>query len=128
MPGTYSPSRVGTNPPVTPTPVTPISTKPSNHFTFGKLKLNKKKGTATVKVNVLGLGSLVLGGKGVKKVAVKAKTAGQVSLLVESAAKAKPMLEELGKVKLALKVTFTPVGGNPNTESTKVTLKKLLAP
>ena len=108
-----------------PARVTPISTKPSNHFSFGKLKLNKKKGTARLLVKVPGAGSLALGGKGVKK----AKAAGNVSLLVESAAKAKKKSDYIsGKVKLTLKVTFTPAGGAPNTESTKVTLKKLLSP
>jgi len=47
----------------TPSPVAPISTKPGNHFSFGKLKLNKKNGTATLIVDVPGAGSLALGGR-----------------------------------------------------------------
>jgi Tol biopolymer transport system component len=117
----------GSSPPLTSPSGTPISTKPpSNHFTFGKLKLNKKKGTATLKVEVPGAGPLVLGGKGVNKAMVQAKGAGSVSLPVTAAGKAKAVLEELGKVKLALKVTFTPTGGIANTESMNGTLKKKL--
>jgi dipeptidyl aminopeptidase/acylaminoacyl peptidase len=111
----------------TPSPVTPISSKPGNHFSFGKLKLNKKKGTATLIVNVPGAGSLVLGGKGVKKASVQAKGPGNVTLPVKASGKAKKKLDELGKVKLALKVSFTPGGGVANTESTKATLKQLPA-
>jgi Tol biopolymer transport system component len=117
----------GSSPPVTPAPVTPISAKPGNHFSFGKLKLNKKKGTATLIVTVPGAGSLVLGGKGVKKANGQAKGPGNVTLPVKAAGKAKKKLDELGKLKLALQVSFTPVGGAVNTEATKVTLKQLLA-
>jgi Tol biopolymer transport system component len=118
----------GSGPPPGSVSVTPISTKVSSHFNFGKLKLNKKKGTATLIVVAPGPGSFVLGGKGVKKATAKAKAGGKVTLLVASAGKAAKKLNELGKVKVTLKVTFTPAGGAPNLESTKATLKKLLAP
>jgi hypothetical protein len=124
----WAPVPAAGTPPGTVSPVTPISTKVSNEFIFGKLKLNKKKGTAKLIVQVPGAGSLVLGGKGVKKSKASAKGAGTVKLPVVSAAKAMKRLTELGKVKLTLKVTFTPAGGAPNTESKKVTLKKLPAP
>ena len=127
VPAPASPPGGSTPPPATPT-ATPISSKPGNHFSFGKLKLNKKKGTATLVVDVPGAGSLVLGGKGVKKASMQAKGPGKVTLPVKAAAKAKAKLKELGKVKLALKVTFTPAGGAANAESTKVTLKTLPAP
>jgi Tol biopolymer transport system component len=111
----------------TPSPATAISSKSGNHFSFGKLKLNKKKGTATLIVTVPGAGSLVLGGKGVKRASAQAKGPGDVTLPVKAAAKAKKKLDELGKLKLALKVTFTPGGGVVNTETTTVTLKQLPA-
>ena len=63
-----------------------------------------------------------------KRAKAKAKAAGRVTLLVSAAGKAKRKLNDLGNVKLALKVTFTPAGGAANTESTKVTLKMLQAP
>ncbi|HMC51060.1 MAG TPA: hypothetical protein VKH20_10490 [Solirubrobacterales bacterium] len=115
----------GSSPP--PPPTAPTSSKPSNHFSFGKLKLNKKKGTATLVVTVPGAGSLALGGKGVKKAIVKAKGPGKVTLPIEAVAKAKKKLDELGKIKLLPKVTFTPLGGDANAESTKATLTKLPA-
>jgi hypothetical protein len=40
------------------------STQPSNQFTFGKVKLNRTNGTATLTVKVPGPGTLSLGGKG----------------------------------------------------------------
>ena len=123
-----SPKPLPNPPAVSPLPPASIPSKPGNHFSFGKLKLNKKKGTATLVVTVPGAGSLVLGGKGVKKVSAKAKGPGKVSLPIEAAAKAKKKLGELGKVKLAPTVTFTPLGGDPNTESTTATLKKLPLP
>jgi Tol biopolymer transport system component len=98
-----------------------------NHFSFGKLKLNKKKGTASLIVTVPGAGSLVVNGKGVKNAKATTKAAGKVTLPIRAASRAKAKLEKTGKVKLALKITFTPGGGVANTESTKVTLKLLPA-
>ena len=123
LPASPGPPPAGSTPP----PATLISIKPGNHFSFGKLKLNKKKGTATLIVEVPGAGSLVLGGKGVKKASAQAKGPGNVILLVKAAGKAKKKLGELGEVRLALKVSFTPGGGVANTETTKATLKQLPA-
>jgi hypothetical protein len=39
---------------------------PSNAFSFGKVKKNRKKGTATLTVIVPGPGTLTLAGKGLK--------------------------------------------------------------
>ncbi len=69
----------------------------------------------------------MLGGKGVKKAGAQAKGPGNVTLPVKAAGKAKKKLGELGEVRLALKVSFTPGGGVANTETTKVTLKQLPA-
>lgn len=114
-------------PPTSTTPLPVNKTLPSNHFLLGKLKLNKKKGTATIAVSVPGAGSLALAGKGVKGASAVAKAAGRLSLTIQAVAKAKKKLSETGKVKLSLKITFKPAGGSAATQATKVTLK-LAAP
>jgi hypothetical protein len=98
---------------------------PSNSFTLGKAKRNKKKGTATLTVHVPNPGELALSGKGVKAVAAKsAPAAGKVELLIRAKGKKKRKLNETGKVKVNPKVTYTPTGGDPSTQSRRLKLKK----
>jgi len=104
----------------------PVTAPPSNKFKFGKLKLNRKKGTAALFVRVPGSGKLVLGGKGVRKVKRQARKAGKVKLPVKLVGKAKRKLLSTGKAKVLAKVTFTPNGGTPRTKSKPLTLKKQL--
>jgi hypothetical protein len=103
----------------------------SNSFSFGKSVLNKKSGTATLTVGVPNPGELALSGKGVKPagaagalVATKVATAGVVKLLIKAKGRKRRKLNETGKVKVKPKVTYTPTGGDPRTQSTKVKLKK----
>lgn len=105
----------------------------SNLFSFGKLKLNKKKGTATLTIDVPGPGNLALGGKGVVKqrggtaAASKAVSkAGKVTLRIKAKGKKKAKLIDTGKVKVKPKVTFSPTGGTPATQTRRITLKKNL--
>ncbi len=105
--------------------------EPSNTFSLGKPKLNKKKGTATLNVEVPNPGSLVLGGKGVKGAsttgAVISKAvgaAGTVKLVIKAKGKQKKKLKKKGKVKLKTKITFTPTGGDPATQTKKLKLKR----
>jgi len=110
-----------------------VATKPSNAFSFGSLGRNKKKGTATLAVNVPGPGTLALSGNGVKAAsagAVAATTvsaAGVVELPIRATGKKKKQLNKSGKAKLAVSVTYTPSGdlpGDPNTQSMRVKLLK----
>ena len=55
-----------------------ILVKARNYFSFGKLTLNRKKGTATLVVNVPEPGTVVASGKGVKKATSRAATGGTV--------------------------------------------------
>ena len=105
--------------------------KPSNRFSFGKAKLNKKKGTATLDVIVPGPGELALSGKGVKPAsaagALTARSvpaAGTVQLPIRATGKKKKKLKRKGKVSLSVAVTYTPTFGDPGTQSTRVKLKK----
>lgn len=106
---------------------------PTNSFGLGKVKRNENKGTATITLeDVPNPGELVLSGKGVKRAsaaggAVIAKTVtapGDVKLKIRAKGKKKNLLNEVGKVKVKPKITFTPTGGDPNTRSRKLKLTK----
>jgi hypothetical protein len=103
---------------------------PTNTFALGAVTSNKKKGTATLTVNVPNPGELTGSGKGVKvaSAAVISKTViapGEVKLTIKAKGKKRRTLNETGKVKVKPKITYTPTGGDPSTESKKVKLKKL---
>lgn len=102
----------------------------SNSFSLGGVERNKKKGTATLTVDVPNPGELSLSGKGVKAqragaVASKAvAVAGTVKLLVKAKGRKKRKLNESGKVTVKPKITYIPTGGDPSTQSRKLKLKK----
>jgi hypothetical protein len=116
----------------------PIDGCPPNTFSFGKVKHNKQKGTATLTVDVSGPGTLLMTGKGLVKqrpggtyraARVAARTvsaAGKVKLRVKSKGKKKRKLNRTGKVKVRAKVTYTPTGGTPNTKTKPIKLIKTL--
>ena len=54
----------------------------------------------------------------------KAVPAGVATLLIKAKGKKKRKLNDTGKVKLPLSVTYTPTGGDPKTLPVKVKLKK----
>jgi hypothetical protein len=95
---------------------------PGNDLEFAGLRRNKRKGTAKLTVEVPGAGSLELGGNGIKPGAADAGDEGAVELAVVAKGSKKRKLKSKGKVKLEAEVTFSPVGGTPNTEATKVKL------
>jgi hypothetical protein len=92
---------------------------------LGGVKLNKVKGTATLKVTVPGGGKLTVSGKGI--VGVKSTSKGPKTLKVTIKAKgnAKIALGELGKAKVKAKLTFKPTSGAPVIKSKSITLKQL---
>jgi hypothetical protein len=49
-----------------------------------------------------------------------------VKLTIKAKGKKKGTLNETGKVKVNPKITYTPTGGDPTTQSIKVKLKKNL--
>ncbi len=117
------------------TPKLPLSGGlPSNHFSFGRLRLNKRNGTATLAVKVPGPGTLGVGGKGV----VRQRTAdfagaqvsrflnrpGFVRVHIKAKGKWRRKLNRAGRVMVRAIVTFTPTGGGPSSKSKRVRLKK----
>jgi hypothetical protein len=104
---------------------------PSNTFSLGAITRNKKRGTATLTVNVPNPGELVLAGKGLKGAsasgAVVAKTVtapGKAKLKIRARGKQRRKLIKTGAVKLKARITYTPTGGDPSTESRKLKLAK----
>jgi hypothetical protein len=110
-------------------PTVPGGSQPSNRFRFGKLKRNKKKGTATLIVIVPGPGALALGKSAAVKGAVRsAQKAGRVKLPIRLRGRARRRLSRLaetrgiGRVKVKVRVTFTPTGGTALTLTKRLTM------
>jgi hypothetical protein len=102
---------------------------PSNSFAISTVKRNKNKGTATIAVTLPNPGELTGSGKGVQASSARAVTgrsvaAGPAQLLIKAKGKKRKTLNETGKVKLTVAITYTPTGGSPSTQSVKVKLKK----
>jgi hypothetical protein len=109
---------------LTPVPPCVPDIPPSNDFAIGKVKRNKAKGTASIAVAVPGAGTLLLGGK--KVVAVHRTAPGAATLRLPVAGKhtVRKRLNETGKAKVSLKITFTPTGGSAASKVKKALLKK----
>ena len=98
---------------------------PSNDFRFVGVRVNENRGTAKLSVNVAGPGELKLAKTGsVKGKHKRAKESGNEKLSLKAKGKAKRKLNRTGTAKVKAEVTYTPDGGEPNTESKKVGLKK----
>jgi hypothetical protein len=104
----------------------------SNSFTIATIRRNKKKGNATITVNLPDAGQLVGSGKGVKASSAggaaisKLVGAGQAKLVIKAKGKKRRKLATTGKVKLNVTISFTPTGGKAKTVPLKVKLKKKL--
>ena len=109
--------------------------QPSNTFTLGKLKRNKRKGIAFLFVNLPGPGEVGLRGKGLRTIggagvarASLAVAGGTVKLKVAPAKKGRRArgirraLLRKGKAKVKALVTYLPSGGAANTQGRKVKL------
>lgn len=105
-----------------------ISVEPTNTFTLGKIRVNKRKGTATQILSVPNAGVVKASGKGVKSssasAAVKVTSPGKVRLKISAKGKKRKQLEKNGKVRLKLKLAYTPTGGETASLSRKLTLKQ----
>jgi hypothetical protein len=105
---------------------------PTNAFTLGNVARNKRKGTATITANVPNPGELTGSGKGVKASSAgraeisKAVGAGPAQLTIRAKGKKRKKLNEAGKVKLNVAITYTPTGGDPSTQPRKLKLRKKL--
>jgi hypothetical protein len=114
---------------LSPTPygvaVDALGPPPSSEFSFGKAKVNKKRGSAKLTVTVAGPGELKLAKTAsVKGQHERAEQSGKESLTIKPRGKAKQKLKKRGKAKVKAKVTFTPDGGTAATRGKKVKLVK----
>ena len=98
---------------------------PSNKFSFGGAKANKKRGSAKLTVKVAGPGEVKLAKTGsVKGQRKRAAQSGKAKLTVKAKGKAKKRLNKRGKATVKAKVTYTPDGGASDTKSKKIKLVK----
>jgi hypothetical protein len=104
-----------------------VEFQPSNAFTLGKLKRNKKKGTATLTVLLPApsVGTLTLSGKGLKTQTAAIAGQGEVKLKVAlSSKKLRKKLRKKGRRIVGINVTFAPTGYSAATQSRKAKLIK----
>jgi ABC-type phosphate transport system substrate-binding protein len=126
--GNTTPPPSNTTPPVD---TTPIVTPPSNKFSLLKKAISSKTGKATISVKLPGAGKLVMVGKAkngkkkitVGKVTLNANRAGTFKLTLKPRGAAKKVLRKKGKLKVNLRLTFTPNGGSAKASKSVVTLK-----
>jgi hypothetical protein len=103
-----------------------VEVQPSNAFKLGKLKRNKKKGTAKQLV-ILPLpdaGSVTITGKGLKTKTRQVTGAPKVKLPVIAKGKKRKALNRSGKAKFKAKVTYSPTGNVAKTLKRKLKLLK----
>ena len=95
------------------------------NFSVGKPKKNKEKGTAQLPVEVPAPGGVALTQtKKVKAAEVRAEAAGEVQLTIKPTGRAKKKLAQHGKAKVKVEVTYTPDGGEPETQTATLKLKR----
>jgi len=94
-------------------------------FNFGRFKPNRKKGTATLQVKVSMPGKIQLLGSRTTRASTKtAAGQGTVVLTIKAKGKAAKQLRKKGKVRLKVKVRFSPTDSTPKTLSKTVKLVK----
>jgi hypothetical protein len=100
---------------------------PTNAFELRGINLHRKKGTADLKLRLPNPGELALSGNGLKGVtrAVTVTSPHIVRLPMISTGKKRAKLNQTSRVRVKAKVTYTPTGGDPSTQSRKLKLKKL---
>lgn len=88
---------------------------PTNAIKFGKLTRNTGNGSAKLAIVVPGPGSLVLKGKGLKRVSRNPARAATVTLPIHAKGKSLAKLLTTGARKFTASIVFLPTGGTPNT-------------
>lgn len=100
------------------------ASQPPNQFTFGRVIRHRKRGTATLVVQVPGPGKVALYGKRLRTNTKNPAAAGKVRLGVKARGRARRTLRRAGRVRVRVKVTFTPTGGIPHTHAKTIRLIK----
>ena len=114
--------------------------QPSNKFSLPRKSISSRTGSAIISVKLPGPGRLEMVGTAkvqtggnarasatktikVGRVVLTANKAGTFDLTLKPSAAAKKELRRKGKLKVSLRLTFTPTGGTPATSTTSLTLK-----
>ena len=92
-------------------------------YKFGKVKLNRKKGTAKLTISVGAPGALVVSGKKIKKRSKVVKAAGKATIAIVPKGKALKALAKTGKAKVKVKLAYTPTGGSTSILTKRIGLK-----
>jgi len=100
------------------------SGKPANSFALSRPKLNRRTGTATVIATVPGPGALLLTGKGIRKLTKSVSHPGRVQLTLTAQPNTSRRLRRTGRAKVTVEVTYRPTGGDPNTKSKTLMLRR----
>lgn len=102
--------------------------EPSNAFSFGTLSRNKKKGTATLSLDLPNAGELTAsaGGAAVNPGGAGATPvgAGAQRLSIKARGKKRRRLARHGTAKVPVSVTYTPTGGAARVQSATIKLRK----
>ena len=105
--------------------------EPIRDFSLGKITRNKKKGTATVALNLPNPGEVTLFSKEAKAASAAGATAavsvpaGEAKIKIKAKGERKRKLNERGKVKVDITLTYTPSGGDlPRDLQKRLALKK----
>jgi hypothetical protein len=100
------------------------SLNPVNDIKIDSVTNNKKRGTATLSVDVPNPGTLTLSGTGLKPVSTSVDAATTAALKVKAKGHKKSKLNNTGKVKVSAQVSFTPTGGDKDSATQPLKLKK----
>ena len=97
---------------------------PDNGFSIGTVTRDRKRGTASITVTTTNPGLVAMAGKGMKKRASKnLAVKGPVTFSVATTGKTKHRLMRKGKIRVAPRITFFPIGGDPSTQTLNLKLK-----
>jgi hypothetical protein len=106
-----------------PAPV-PIAAPAKPTLKFDKVKLNRRKGTASIEVHVSEAGTLAVSGKTVRAVERRASGPGWLKMPIRAKGKAKKALARKGKARVKAKLFFTALTGVTASRSRAFTLKR----
>lgn len=96
----------------------------NNAVKIRRIKLNKRNGTAKLKLAIPNAGELELAGRGIKGRQATLAGPGRTTLKVTAKGKTKRKLRRKGKVQVRAQLRFVPEGGTRGTQKTKVKLKR----
>jgi hypothetical protein len=97
--------------------------KPASPVSLRKPTLNRTTGTATLKIAVPSAGRLALSGAEIVRQKLTATSAGIARVAIKPNARARAKLLDKGKLRVLVRVKFTPVAGDPSVKDSGVTLK-----